>query len=67
VDSAKLGLANVYILDGNSHVVDLKEKTCTCGGFQERLIPCCHAIAACLWQGDDPYDYIHEWCLVENY
>jgi SWIM zinc finger len=67
VDSAKKGLAQIYILNGNSYIVDLKERDCSCGEFQEYLIPCQHAIAACIWEGEDPYSYTHHWYSIENY
>jgi hypothetical protein len=31
------------------------------------LIPCCHAIAACLWQENDPYDFVYYWYSIESY
>ena len=67
VVSALDGLAQVYISDGTSHIVNLEENTCTCGEFQEFLIPCCHAVAICLWQSLDPYIYVHEWYSLEYY
>jgi hypothetical protein len=47
--------------------VDLHGKECSCGEFQEFLIPCCHAIAVCLSQTKDPYDYIDDWYSLEYY
>ena len=67
VENTRKGLAHVFILDSSSHIVDLKEMECSCGEFQEYLIPCRHAVAACLWQGDDLYDYIHAWCSIKAY
>src|SRR5947207_867310 len=67
VESADDGLAQVYIPEGRSHIVDLKERTCSCGEFQEFLIPCRHAVATCLWQVEDPYEYLHEWYSLEYY
>lgn len=67
VESARKGLAQVYIPDRQTYVVDLKETTCSCGEFQEFLIPCQHAIAVCIWQGIDPYDYLHKWFSLEYY
>jgi predicted nucleic acid-binding Zn finger protein len=67
VESAKEGLAQVYVPEGQTYVVDLKERTCTCGEFQEFLIPCQHTIAVCLWQATDQYDYLHEWFSLEYY
>jgi hypothetical protein len=60
-------LAQVYISNGTSYIVNLKENTCTYGEFQEFLIPCYYAVAICFWQSLDPYIYIHEWYLLEYY
>ena len=67
VENARKELAHVFIPDGSSYIVDLGEKECSCGEFQEYLIPCRHAIAACLWQGEDPYDYVHDWYSIAAY
>lgn len=67
VKTAKKGLAYVLIPDGGSHIVDLEKQNCSCGEFQEFLIPCCHAVAVCLWQDDDPYNYVHDWYSTEYY
>ena len=67
VTSALDGLAQIYIPNGISYIVNLTEHTCTCGEFQEFLIPYCHAIVVCLWQTIDPYLYIHEWYSVDYY
>jgi hypothetical protein len=67
VKSAKDGLAQAFVPDGHSYVVNLQEMDCSCGEFQEFLIPCRHAVAVCLWQVDDPYDYVHEWYSLEYY
>jgi hypothetical protein len=67
VDSAKKGLAQVYIPNGKSYIVDLKERDYSCGKFQEYLISCQYAIAACIWEGEDPYSYTHNWYSIQNY
>lgn len=67
VESAEKGLAQVYIPGGSAHIIDLKEKSCSCGEFQEYLIPCRHAVAVCLWQTEDPYKYVDEWYSIEYY
>ncbi|XP_055961005.1 uncharacterized protein LOC130015257 [Mercurialis annua] len=38
---------------GNTHTVELLNKRCTCGKFQQTRIPCSHAIAACVQHGED--------------
>ena len=67
MESAEKGLAQVYIPGGSAHIIDLKEKSCSCGEFQEYLIPCRHAVAVCLWQTEDPYKYVDEWYSIEYY
>ncbi|KAF0745941.1 hypothetical protein AaE_008331 [Aphanomyces astaci] len=37
------------------HIVDVPERTCTCGYWQDSLLPCCHALAA---------TKTHKWPLV---
>ena len=67
VNSADKGLAKVYTPGSPSYVVDLQEKECSCGKFQKFLIPCCHTIAICLSQAEDPYNYIDNWYSLEYY
>ena len=52
------GRYQVMIPDGESHIVHLEKKTCTCGVFQDRLLPCRHVISACRHRTDDPYTYV---------
>jgi hypothetical protein len=66
VNLAGRGSARVYILDGKSHIVNSAEKTCTYEGFQEILTPCRHAIAACLREDLDPYEYVDDWHTVRT-
>ncbi|CAD26534.1 hypothetical protein [Encephalitozoon cuniculi GB-M1] len=40
--------------------VDLQNQTCTCGRFQEFLIPCPHACKKILDSGEDPYLYVSD-------
>ncbi|ADM11464.1 uncharacterized protein Eint_050150 [Encephalitozoon intestinalis ATCC 50506] len=40
--------------------VDLQNQTCTCGKFQEFLIPCPHACKKILDSGEDPYLYVSD-------
>jgi hypothetical protein len=42
VELATDGLSQVYIPDGACHIMNLKEKICTCSEFQEYLIPGAH-------------------------
>ncbi|AFM98232.1 hypothetical protein EHEL_050210 [Encephalitozoon hellem ATCC 50504] len=43
-----------------SYNVDLENQTCTCGRFQEFLIPCPHACKKILDLGEDPYSYVSD-------
>lgn len=43
-----------------SHDVDLENQTCTCGRFQEFLIPCSHACKKILDSEEDPYSYVSD-------
>jgi hypothetical protein len=43
---------------GDQHTVDLEESTCTCGWFQELLIPCVHACKLIISAGGDPFMYV---------
>lgn len=52
---------------GEAHIVNLTRKTCTCREFQDRMIPCRHAIRACDEFGLDPESYISNFYSVENY
>ena len=52
-------LAQVFIPDGVSHIVDLHAGSCTCGKFQEHRIPCQHGVAACIFLAEDLYLHVH--------
>ena len=52
---------------GKKSVVKLREKTCTCRGFYEYQSPCAHAITACRWDGEDPFDYFDNIYLLKVY
>jgi zinc finger SWIM domain-containing protein 3 len=67
VESANNRLAQAFVLNGTSHVVDLRERTCTCGEFQEYYLPCCHAVAVCLHQAWDPCEYVDELYSINHY
>jgi hypothetical protein len=42
----------------DAHAVDLESHACTCGWFQELLIPCVHACRAIIGMGGDPFMYV---------
>ena len=53
------GIFQIQVPDyGRKYVVNLKECTCDCQNFQEYLSPCAHAIAACKYAAEDPFDYM---------
>ncbi|XP_020869092.1 uncharacterized protein LOC110228532 [Arabidopsis lyrata subsp. lyrata] len=51
------GIFEVFI-DGNSHKVDMQNKTCSCGKWQITGIPCEHAYGAMIDAGLDPENYV---------
>jgi cytochrome c553 len=52
---------------GRKVIVNLKKRYCDCGNFQEYLSPCAHAIVACRYEAEDPYDYMDWIYSVEAY
>lgn len=44
----------------SAHSVDLENQTCTCGKFQEFLIPCPHACKKIADSGEDPCLYVSD-------
>ena len=48
-------------------MVNLQDQSCTCGEFQEHLIPCRRAVAVCLQQVHDPCEYVHKWNSIDYY
>ena len=44
---------------GNTQIVNLHERTCTCGKFQHLHFPCSHAIAACHTVSIDFHQFVH--------
>ena len=50
----------MQILDsGYKHVVNLPINTCDCTNFREYSSPCTHAIVACKYIAEDPFDYVN--------
>ena len=47
--------------------VKLEEGTCTCRAFQNRRIPCRHAIAVCRDHNLEPEDYVSDFYKMEAY
>jgi hypothetical protein len=53
------GIYQVQIPDsGRKHIVNLIEHDCDCGDFYEYRSVCTHAIAACKYAVEDPFDHI---------
>ena len=52
---------------GRKFIVNLKERQCDCMNFQEYLSPCTHAIVACRYEAEDPFDYVDWIYSVEAY
>jgi hypothetical protein len=62
------GIYQVQVPDyGQKYVVNLKECTCDCQNFQEYLAPCAHAIIACKYAAEDPFNYICQKYTVNMY
>lgn len=61
------GIAHVLTLSGAAHIVNLSKGTCTCLGFQDRHLPCRHAMAVCKDQVLNPEDFTLSVYTVENY
>ncbi|KAL2933974.1 Antiviral helicase SKI2, partial [Bienertia sinuspersici] len=51
----------------DSLVVDLQEKTCTCGKWDLIGIPCCHAVACIFWMHKNAEDFVSEWYKKDTY
>ena len=51
------GIYQVQIPDtGIKYIVNLEQSTCDCTNFQEYSSPCTHAIVACRYEAEDPYE-----------
>ena len=61
------GKAHVSTPSGTAHLVNLQESTCTCLKFQDRHLPCRHAMAFCKDQVLDPDDFTSPVYTVDNY
>ena len=59
--------AMVVTPTGGHHIVCLAEKVCSCGDFQEHLLPCRHALTVCKEHGPDPEDYVSPIYCMESY
>ena len=53
--------------NGTSHIVDLEKQTYTCLDFQNKKLPCCHALRACQEYNLEPESYIDRWYTLETY
>jgi hypothetical protein len=58
VFTSKVGVYQVQIPDsGQKYIVELAENSCSCRNFWEYHGPCAHAIAACRFAAEDPYEH----------
>ena len=67
IKSADNGLAQVFVHDRTSHIVNLGKRSYTCGEFQEYCLPCRHAIAVYLHQTHNPCNYVDEYYSINYY
>jgi predicted nucleic acid-binding Zn finger protein len=67
IKSSRDGLAQAFVPNGTTYIINLIDRECSCGEFQEFHIPCRHVVAIYFSQHHDPYDYIHEWYSIEYY
>ncbi|KAM7477236.1 hypothetical protein LguiB_024479 [Lonicera macranthoides] len=59
---------NIFeVRDNFSHVVNIVKEECSCLGWREDGIPCCHAIAVFSSIGKDPYDYCSKYFTVDRF
>ena len=57
----------LVILGVHQWTVQLSEGKCTCRAFQDRKIPCRHAIAVCREHNLEPEDYVSDFYKMEAY
>jgi hypothetical protein len=68
VISSGNGIYQVQAPDsGRKYITNLREKLCDCRYFHDFQSPCTHAIAACLWETEDPYEYFEPTYKVSTY
>ena len=60
-------IAHVSTPSGAAHLVNLHESTCICLEFQDRYLPCCHAMAVCKDQVLEPEEFTSSIYTVDNY
>lgn len=48
-------------------MVDLKENSCICNNFWQYYGPCTHAIVACFYNVEDPYEHFHKAYKVKTF
>ena len=62
------GIYQVEIPDsGRKFIVNLCQRLCDCKNFFEFQGPCAHAIIACRYDGEDPFDYFGAFYTLEVY
>ena len=61
------GLGTVAGPGGNLREVNLTRHTCSCGEFQDRQLPCRHAIKLGIQEGRDIEQLVSRWYTIEEY
>lgn len=62
------GIYQVQVPDtGVKFITNLSERVCDCKNFYQYQTPCAHAITACRFGAEDPYDYFLEHYTVLAY
>ena len=67
VFSSTMQRAVVEAPSGGQHIVDMEARTCSCLEFQDRRLPCKHAIAVCKQHNLAPEDYVNVIYRMEEY
>ena len=60
-------VAQVFLPQGQSHIVDWLASTCSCKVFQDREFPCCHSLAMARDTQLNAYTKISDWYSVSRY
>jgi hypothetical protein len=68
VSASRINLFQVQIPETDiKYIVNLKENSCSCNNFFQYRGPCSHAIAACRYQIEDPFDYFDTVYFVRKF
>ena len=68
VFKSRVGVYQVQIPNsGRKYIVELAENSCSCRNFWEYHGPCAHAIAACRFEAEDPYEHFSNAYTLKSY